>query len=153
MVLATTDLVGDLLALWEWQDGAACAGIDVAVRDRIFFPGRGESAEPAKAICATCPVVVECGNFAVERVIREGVWGGMSERQRRRERVQRKREGRGMERLPNVDVEPAPAWVDPRFKTLWKKRRAPRRATFGSGSAESRRIARAIAAGAQQQAS
>ncbi|MCV7205281.1 WhiB family transcriptional regulator [Mycolicibacterium peregrinum] len=57
-----------------WQVRAACADTDPAV----FFPGEGQPTEPAKAICSGCPVRVECGQAAIDRGERHGVWGGMS---------------------------------------------------------------------------
>ena len=64
----------------DWQDDAACYGI----ADRsIFFPGRGESSDPAKKVCAGCPVREECLNYAEVNLLKYGVWGGLSERQRR----------------------------------------------------------------------
>ncbi len=39
-----------------WRDRAACTGAPT----ELFFPGRGENATRAKAICSTCPVKVEC---------------------------------------------------------------------------------------------
>lgn len=50
-----------------------------------FFPERGESAEPAKAICAECPVIGACRAWALrEGSHLVGVWGGLSARERRR---------------------------------------------------------------------
>lgn len=49
----------------------------------LFFPGRGESTAPAKAICARCPVAGECLDFALRNGEHVGIWGGTSERDRR----------------------------------------------------------------------
>jgi Transcription factor WhiB len=49
----------------------------------VFFPGRGESAEPARQICGRCPVRQPCLEFALRRGIVHGIWGGLSERNRR----------------------------------------------------------------------
>lgn len=64
-----------------WMRDAACAEHDPA----IFFPTRGMSLEPARRICADCLVRVECLNYALS-VGRDcpGVWGGTSDRDRRR---------------------------------------------------------------------
>jgi len=51
----------------------------------IFFPERGANAGPAKAICAACPVNVECG--AAGLMDDFGVWGGMAQRDRQARRV------------------------------------------------------------------
>jgi WhiB family redox-sensing transcriptional regulator len=49
----------------------------------VFFPGRGEAAEPARRICAVCPVRQPCLDFAVSHGITHGIWGGLTERDRR----------------------------------------------------------------------
>jgi len=49
-----------------------------------FFPSDGVGVELAKRICATCPVNEPCLEYALENRIDHGVWGGTSERQRRR---------------------------------------------------------------------
>lgn len=49
-----------------------------------FFPSDGVGVELAKQICATCPVAEPCLEYALENRIDHGVWGGTSERQRRR---------------------------------------------------------------------
>ena len=50
----------------------------------VFFPTDGVGVEIAKRICATCPVKGPCLEYALEHRIDHGVWGGTSERQRRR---------------------------------------------------------------------
>ena len=62
-----------------WRDRAACRGADL----HVFFPGRGESAEPARQICARCPVREPCLDYAISHGIVHGVWGGLAERDRR----------------------------------------------------------------------
>ena len=64
----------------NWRNRAACRGIDPG----IFFPVTDEEAEPAKAICNVCPVREACLEFALAAREREGVWGGATERERRR---------------------------------------------------------------------
>jgi len=49
-----------------------------------FFPSDGVGVEAAKKICATCPVSAMCLEYALTQRIDHGVWGGTSERQRRR---------------------------------------------------------------------
>lgn len=66
-----------------WRDRAACRGSD----SNLFFPEVGQSrghAAAAKAICATCPVTVECRTYAIENRERFGIWGGMATRKIRR---------------------------------------------------------------------
>ena len=74
----------------RWMRDAACRGVDVDV----FFPGRGQSAEPARAICATCQVVEDCKRWALDYPDDAGIAAGMSSRQRRAERA-RRRNGAG----------------------------------------------------------
>lgn len=70
--------LGKEATIWEKARCAtpAAAGVD-------FFPGRGQSSQPAKEVCAKCRVREECLEFALENVIQHGVWGGLTERQRR----------------------------------------------------------------------
>ncbi len=63
-----------------WRQHGACRGTD----PDIFYPVTDEEAEEAKAICATCPVREPCLEYALEQRIDHGVWGGASERERRR---------------------------------------------------------------------
>ncbi len=63
----------------RWRELAACRGFDLD----LFFPERGESAEPARQVCARCPVRQPCLDFAVSNRITHGVWGGLAERERR----------------------------------------------------------------------
>jgi len=49
----------------------------------VFFPCRGESAEPARRICAACPVRQPCLDYAISHGIVHGIWGGLAERDRR----------------------------------------------------------------------
>ena len=49
----------------------------------MFFPGRGEPAEPARQICARCPVRQQCLDYAIGHGIVHGIWGGLVERDRR----------------------------------------------------------------------
>jgi WhiB family redox-sensing transcriptional regulator len=64
----------------SWRNRAACRGID----PDIFFPVTDDDAEPAKAVCNVCPVREACLEFALAAREREGVWGGATERERRR---------------------------------------------------------------------
>jgi hypothetical protein len=49
----------------------------------VFFPERGESAGPARQVCATCPVRQPCLDYAISNRITHGIWGGLTERERR----------------------------------------------------------------------
>ncbi len=68
-----------------WWDYANCLG---AGGDR-FFPERGASTREAKEVCRGCVVRDDCLNFAIDNGEKHGIWGGMSERERRRVRRQR----------------------------------------------------------------
>lgn len=72
----------------DWIELAACQDED----PELFFPGRGMNTQlrAAKAVCAFCAVKEECLEFALENGIKHGVWGGKSERERRRIRRERR---------------------------------------------------------------
>ncbi len=63
-----------------WMARGACAQSD----PNTFFPHDGVGVEVAKAICADCRVTSPCLEYALVHRIEHGVWGGCSERQRRR---------------------------------------------------------------------
>ena len=52
----------------------------------LFFPlpGHSSKAAAAKAICATCPILIPCRNYALQNKIRHGIWGGLYEQERRK---------------------------------------------------------------------
>ena len=64
----------------SWQDAALCAQTD----PEAFFPERGGSPAAAKRVCRSCEVRAECLEYALEHDENFGVWGGLSERERRR---------------------------------------------------------------------
>ncbi len=63
-----------------WQDRALCAQTD----PEAFFPEKGGSTREAKKVCRACEVRAECLEYALEHDERFGIWGGLSERERRR---------------------------------------------------------------------
>jgi len=63
-----------------WQADALCAQTD----PEAFFPEKGGSTRDAKRICAACEVRAECLEYALANDERFGIWGGLSERERRR---------------------------------------------------------------------
>ena len=76
----------------EWHKYANCLGVD----PDLFFPERGASTREAKEVCQGCVVREQCLEFALQNGEKFGIWGGMSERERRRIRRQRaieRREG------------------------------------------------------------
>ncbi|HET7398912.1 MAG TPA: WhiB family transcriptional regulator [Intrasporangium sp.] len=80
-----TRLPGPVADLWDWQLKGACRGVN----PEAFFHPEGERGPrrrsrdaAAKAVCAGCPVLLQCRNHALE--VREpyGVWGGLTETER-----------------------------------------------------------------------
>jgi WhiB family transcriptional regulator, redox-sensing transcriptional regulator len=69
----------------SWQASANCLGVD----PDLFFPERGASTREAKEVCRGCIVRDECLEYALRNGEKFGIWGGMSERERRRIRRQR----------------------------------------------------------------
>ncbi|WP_062078061.1 WhiB family transcriptional regulator [Demequina globuliformis] len=63
-----------------WQERALCAQTD----PEAFFPEKGGSTREAKKVCASCEVRTECLDYALENDERFGIWGGLSERERRK---------------------------------------------------------------------
>jgi len=64
----------------DWRDLARCADKPPG----IFFPADGVGVEIARKICRECPVQDQCLEYALSNHIDHGVWGGASERERRR---------------------------------------------------------------------
>lgn len=93
MVMGTTDFSerpakrgrGRLMPGMSWQNLANCFGVD----PDLFFPERGASTREAKEVCLGCVVRLYCLEFALTNGEKFGIWGGMSERERRRIRRQR----------------------------------------------------------------
>ncbi|SDQ88866.1 transcription factor WhiB [Thermostaphylospora chromogena] len=80
---AVADLVGAQALSAEdlgWQERALCAQTD----PEAFFPEKGGSTREAKKVCRSCEVRAECLEYALEHDERFGIWGGLSERERRR---------------------------------------------------------------------
>lgn len=72
-----SDLVPELEL--HWQNKANCRGVNPS----LFYPERGVSTSEAKNVCAGCEVSNECLEFAVQNGEKFGIWGGLSERERR----------------------------------------------------------------------
>ena len=66
----------------QWRQFARCLGAD----PEIFYPPSesDEAAEEAKAVCMVCPVREPCLEHAITAREKQGVWGGLNERERRR---------------------------------------------------------------------
>ena len=73
------EVVGDDNPL-AWQADALCSQTD----PEAFFPEKGGSTRDAKRICTQCTVRDECLEFALDNDERFGIWGGLSERERRK---------------------------------------------------------------------
>ena len=78
----------------SWQDRAACVGAET----RLFFAPDGEGwldresrEAAAKAVCMLCPVRAQCLDYALGNSIRHGIWGGLNQEERARERRRRAR--------------------------------------------------------------
>jgi WhiB family transcriptional regulator, redox-sensing transcriptional regulator len=66
--------------LLAWQTDALCAQTD----PEAFFPEKGGSTRDAKKICTSCDVRSQCLEYALQNDERFGIWGGLSERERRK---------------------------------------------------------------------
>jgi WhiB family redox-sensing transcriptional regulator len=75
----------------SWQEFSNCLGVD----PDLFFPERGASTREAKEVCRNCVVQGDCLEYALANSEKFGIWGGMSERERRRIRRQRNAERQG----------------------------------------------------------
>lgn len=69
----------------SWQNKANCMGVD----PELFFPERGASTREAKEVCRGCVVRDECLEYALANGEKFGIWGGLSERERRKVRRSR----------------------------------------------------------------
>lgn len=78
-------LAFELPEIPEWMERGLCAQTD----PDAFFPDKGGSTRDAKKICQTCEVRSECLEYAVGNDERFGIWGGLSERERRKLKKER----------------------------------------------------------------
>ncbi len=89
-VAALVEWIGQHLSPPVWHRAAACRDAD----SDLFFVGRGRSGKAAKSLCAVCPVIADCSEWALGQRHLSGVWGGMTppemaaERKRRRAAAQ-----------------------------------------------------------------
>ncbi len=88
----TADFFGEGLPVWRAK--AACSGLPT----EDFFPvgSTGTALDriaAAKAVCAACPVRAPCLDYALDTGQQDGIWGGLSEDERRAERRRRQRRG------------------------------------------------------------
>jgi WhiB family transcriptional regulator, redox-sensing transcriptional regulator len=73
-------LDGDDDVEMSWQERSLCAQTD----PEAFFPEKGGSTREAKKVCVGCEVRAECLEYALANDERFGIWGGLSERERRK---------------------------------------------------------------------
>jgi WhiB family redox-sensing transcriptional regulator len=78
--IALDVLVDPMTEEASWQERALCAQTD----PESFFPEKGGSTREAKRICISCDVKDDCLEYALANDERFGIWGGLSERERRR---------------------------------------------------------------------
>lgn len=81
--LGELELPGSAVPGWvdiSWHVDALCAEVDA----EIFFPEKGQSTREGKKVCRSCVVRAECLEYALETGQRFGIYGGTSERERRR---------------------------------------------------------------------
>jgi WhiB family redox-sensing transcriptional regulator len=83
----TVDAIWPAHEVPAWQRSANCLGVD----PDLFFPERGGSTREAKEVCRGCVVRQECLQYALDNSEKFGIWGGLSERERRR--LRRRRDG------------------------------------------------------------
>lgn len=93
----------------DWQAMALCAQTD----PEAFFPEKGGSTREAKKVCQSCEVRAECLQAALDRDERFGIWGGLSERERRRIK-DRAGQGRRIGRKSELDLSDNPEAVQRR---------------------------------------
>lgn len=97
MVSHIKDVDGSLTDFWNWQQEGLCNPLD----PEYFFHPEGERGGPrrrrierAKRICAQCPVITQCREYALMNQEPYGVWGGLSEEERATILQKRRREER-----------------------------------------------------------
>jgi hypothetical protein len=89
----------DVEAAQSWMRSAACANVDA----ELFFPATSrQPATEAKQICAACPVQAECLEYSLVNEEEFGVWGGLTEKERRQllDERQHQHDGRSQEGTP-----------------------------------------------------
>jgi len=69
----------------SWHTRGACHGMDPEDADAVFFPlpRDHEAIAEAKELCGWCPVRRDCLNYALENALKEGIWGGLTQAERR----------------------------------------------------------------------
>jgi Transcription factor WhiB len=85
----------DVEAAQSWTRDAACANVD----PELFFPANSrQPATEAKQVCAACPVQAECLEYSLVNEEEFGIWGGLTEKERRQLLDQRQHRHHGRSR-------------------------------------------------------
>ena len=79
-------IIAEVLMPPEWTKKALCAEVD----PEIFFPNKGDKVAYVKQICKACSVRVECLEYSLQNNERFGIWGGLTEHDRRRVRSRKR---------------------------------------------------------------
>ena len=93
-MIVGTSIPEPIVEDWEWQHSGSCRSYDTEL---FFHPegergrSRRERVRAAKRICAACPVLIDCRAHALAMSEPYGVWGGMSEEERRAEARRKRR--------------------------------------------------------------
>ena len=120
----------------SWMAYARCRDVP----PEVFFPSDGAGVEVAQRYCAVCPVALQCLDYALENHIEHGVWGGASERKRRRStqslRARVRRPGTSLPlTLTQGDLQPeAPDGATGKVRGRWVDAGATERTARQSGS-------------------
>ena len=133
----------------DWQSRANCMGVD----PDLFFPERGASTREAKEVCRGCVVREDCLEYALANGEKFGIWGGLSERERRRLRRARAMSRRAAATASALDDRASASWAErtPSGGAGARARRASmvRSGSRSSGPAPSGGTASSTAAGAR----
>jgi WhiB family transcriptional regulator, redox-sensing transcriptional regulator len=89
----------------DWMSQGKCRAMDPA----LFFPSDGMGVQAAQRVCAECVVKTQCLEYALVNRIDEGVWGGASERHRKRILSQHRRQAAGGRKVTVRD--PVGSWA------------------------------------------
>jgi WhiB family redox-sensing transcriptional regulator len=89
-----------MTAALDWQESAVCRSVD----PELFFPEHAGPSHEAKRVCAECPVRAECLADALAHRDRYGIWGGLTDRERRR-LIPRPGRGHGRRPVPQHGTE------------------------------------------------
>lgn len=74
--------------VFAWQDEANCRDAD----QELFFPEKGAANKKARALCAACSVIEICQDYAINEPEIDGIWGGMTPRERKSVRKERRKQ-------------------------------------------------------------